>query len=48
MTSRAIFTIVTSNYIPMANILGDSIMLNQPDTDFMVFVINGFDKKLPH
>lgn len=48
MTSKAIFTIVTSNYIPMANILGDSITLNQPDTDFFVFVINGFDKNYPH
>lgn len=48
MTSKAIFTIVTSNYIPMANILGDSISLNQPDTNFMVFVINGFDKNHPH
>lgn len=32
----------------MANILGDSITLNQPNTDFMVFVIGGYDKSLPH
>jgi len=32
----------------MSNILGDSIRLNQPDIDFIVFVIDGYDQAVAH
>jgi hypothetical protein len=46
MRLNVIFTIVTNNYIPLSNILGDSIKQSQPNTDFIVFVIGGFDENI--
>jgi len=40
MKINVIFTIVTKSYIPLANILGDSILKNQPETNFKVFVVD--------
>jgi hypothetical protein len=41
------FTIATGNYIPMANLLGESVRKHHPDADFKIVVIYGFnpDKK---
>lgn len=43
MKSNVIFTIVTTNYIPLSNILGDSIKENQPNTDYKVFIADKFE-----
>jgi len=44
MKSDLIFTIVTKSYIPIANILGDSVLKNQPNTDFKIIVVDEDDK----
>lgn len=38
MKPDLIFTIVTKNYLPLSNILGDSIKMNHPDSDYVVIV----------
>ncbi|GAB3641884.1 hypothetical protein [Spirosoma arcticum] len=40
---RAVFTIVAKNYIPLANVLGDSLMRHHPDIAFFIVVADRAD-----
>jgi len=42
-TSRLAFTIVASNYVPMAQVLGHSFLEHHPDDRFVVIVVDSFD-----
>ena len=42
-TSRLAFTIVASNYVPMAQVLGHSFQEHHPDDRFVVIVVDSFE-----
>lgn len=42
---NAVFTIITKNYIGLANTLGNSLVLHNPNLNFYIFIADEFDEE---